>query len=160
MAPRSTFWQTALINETVPNGGVDNRDLLQFLDDDERRGLTVVRCIGHLWMGSGSVADAWGTMQLDLGVGVIDNDAADAAAFPDPNQEQDQPSSGWLHRDRIVPFQNGVGTKIVTEVHWDARSMRKLGNGQLYLMMTAQLAIGTSFSVVVDGIVRVLLKRP
>ena len=123
-------------------------------------GHTVVRTIGSLWLASDNAAAAWGTGKVDIGLGVISQEAVGASVWPDPNSSLDYPVRGWTFRERCGVFQNGVGTPIFTRCVFDTAAGRKLETGEYYLMATHEVHSGTSFVMRLFGSVRVLLLIP
>ena len=157
---RSTWWQDRLVGLSVANGGQNNADLLLNVSSDESRGLTLTRTILALGMFSTTVAGAYGVQIVDVGIGLIDRDAAAVAAFPDPDAQDDSPPSGWLFRKRCLVAQNGAGAPAIFSCEVDLRAMRKVREGQLTLILNSQSQIGTTFTVAVWGSVRMLLLLP
>ena len=82
-ARRRTAWEDDNLNEALGAGARSNKDLLINLSEDETRGATVTRLIGSIDLTSQTVAGAWGTTLLDIGIQVVSADAFNAAAVPD-----------------------------------------------------------------------------
>ena len=116
--------------------------------------------IGNLWFASITTAGAWGRQKIDLGIAVLDRDAVAASAFPDPNAQDDRPPTGWVYRSSVGAQQNGSGAPILTNERFDLRAQRKLAGGQLTLVVNNTSLGGTSFTVDISGIIRVLLLLP
>ena len=119
-----------------------------------------MRTIGNLWLASATVAGAWGYGYVDIGTGVISQEAVGATVFPDPNNVLDYPVRGWTFRERCGVFQNGTGTDVFTRCIIDTTAQRKLETGEYYIIMNHVMTIGTNFTVKVFGSLRVLLLLP
>ena len=157
---RRTRWLDTLIGQGVSSGSQAAIELQQSAADIDVREWTVTRLIGTISLSSATVAGAWGTQRCDMGIGVISREAVNAGSFPDPNDENDLPSSGWMWRTRAVPMQNGTGTAIVTHVNFDIRAQRKLGFAIAHLIINNGAASGTGFTVTVDALIRMLVLLP
>ena len=157
---RRTTWEDEILNTSAVAGGATAPQLVSSLDADEAKGMTVTRVIGDLGFYSQTIAGAFGVMRVSFGIAVIDRDAAAAGAFPDPDSQADEPAAGWLYRGSRLVSQNGVGTAIVTNDRFDIRSQRRMGNGQLFYILQNITILGTSFTVNVGGLVRVLMLIP
>ena len=157
---RRTRWIDTLVAESTTNLGQDIESLLAGMSTDSTRGLTVTRVIGDLWLSSGTVAGAWGTQQVSIGIGVVSQEAFVANAIPDPNNNADYPVRGWIYRTCCGVAQNGTGTQVLYRCVFDIRSQRKLDSGELLLVINNDAGLGTSFTVQTFGSVRVLALLP
>ena len=157
---RRTRWIDSLIGQTVVSGSQDVIELFQSAGEVDVDGWTVTRVIGKLWLVSSTLAGAFGAQRLDFGLGMISREAVGAGAFPDPNAEADRPASGWMHRDRCLAFQNGVGTGMFTVCQFDTRSQRIVRGNILHLVINNSTLVGTAFNVSVNGLIRVLVLLP
>jgi len=115
--------------------------------------------IYDLQLMSTTVAGAWGTQALDLGVGLASVEAFDGGVLPDPNASE-FPVGGWMYRTRCVATQNGIGAYVTTPCRGDLRSGRKLDTGIVFMTAFNTPMDGTPFSVRVTGIWRSLLLLP
>ena len=157
---RRSAWEDSRININVASGAQGFTDLMGTLTEDLQQGRTVVRMVGELTINSQTTAGAWGLQVVDIGVGIIDRDAFAVQEFPDPNSEDDQPSTGWLYRLECLAYQNGVGVEPVIRCPFDIRSQRKIGNGNLTIIVDNTAHRGTAFAIDVRGLVRVLWLLP
>ena len=157
---RKTWWQDRLIDVTVGAASQSTVDLLLNVSSDESRGLTLTRMILALILYSDTVAGAYGVQSVDLGIGLIDRDAASASAFPDPNSQDDAPPGNWVFRKRCVCAQNGAGAPVLYSCEVDLRAMRKVQEGQLTLIVNNTSVTGTAFQVHILGSARSLLLLP
>ena len=131
---RRTAWEDELIDFNVSDAGQSSTQLMSTITADESRGTTLTRLIYELAVFSTTVAGAWGTQFLDLGIAVLDEDAFVAGALPDPNVEGAEPPRGWVWRTRCVVAQNGTGTPIILRCVGDLRAQRKMDGGVLVLI--------------------------
>jgi len=159
MARRSR-WIDALVNITVASAGQNRQTMFPGVGQEQLRNATIVRTIGDLYMNSTTVADAWGVNMMDLGLGVISQEAIASVVFPDPNDADDYPVRGWLFRKRCAMFQNGVGTMIVQSCSFDVRSQRKLDTGQYFLIANNTALDGSTSTYRLFGSVRTLVLMP
>ena len=158
--PRRTSWEDMIADSSITSGSFRNLDMLPNLTADETRGTTVTRIIGSINLFSGTVAGAWGKQIVDIGIGVISEDAFNAGAVPDVNQQSDQPQRGWLYRTRMMVEQNGTGSQIVYPVRFDVRAQRRIDAGTMFLGFTSAAGTGTSFTVEMAVLTRSLLILP
>jgi len=121
---------------------------------------TLIRTILRLELFSETVAGAWGTQRVDIGIGITSQEAFAAGVVPDPNTDGDQPSRGWIYRTRVVPSQNSAGAPVVLTLAADIRAARKLDDGECYLVVNNSTTTGTSFTVRQSGIIRQLWLLP
>ena len=156
---RKTFWIDKRINQSIGAGGQTSESLFEGTPPINTRQTTVVRQIIDLYMQSATVAGAWGSQIIDIGIGVISQEAATAQVFPDPNADE-RPVSGWLFRTQCMVAQNGVGAQILYECHRDIRTGRKVYDGELTIIINSLAGPGTAFTTQVRGMVRTLLLLP
>ena len=130
------------------------------LSQADAQGLTLTRLIGTLSMGSSTVAGAWGTGRLAVGVGIASREAFTAGIVPDPRSETEEPPRGWVYKTIEGIAQNGISTPVLTHVRFDIRSQRKLDSGRLYLALDYDSELGTTFVARVFGLVRALYLLP
>ena len=95
-----------------------------------------------------------------MGIGIASQEAFAAGSLPDPNASNDQPSRGWIYRNRMVVAQNGVGGPVVHQISRDIRSARKLDDGECYIVVDNDVDLGLAFNVQVVGLVRQLWLLP
>ena len=89
---------------------------------NDRKGMTIVRIIGDLAFAS-SVAGGQG--RLGAGIGFVNDDAATASAFPDPNRN-DVLDTDWLWSVQNVFHEWNTGTgQVFHHINFDVRAKRK-----------------------------------
>ena len=158
---RRTAWADALVANNVGSGSQLGIDIGGGMSAIDKEGRTITRLIGELGLYSTTVAGLWGVQALDLGIAVIDGDAATALVFPDPNSASDEPPRGWLFRTRCIVAQNGSGAPVVYKCMFDLHAQRKLyGGGILMLIANNTSLLGTSFIIQIGGIIRSLNLLP
>ena len=157
---RATDWIDTLVAEQTATGAQSLSFLMTGVAPVNVRRQTLVRTIIELRAYSSSVAGAWGTQRLSLGIGITSQEAFAAAVVADPNTSNDQPSRGWIFRTQIVLSQNGEGAQVVFDIRGDIRSQRKLDDGECFIVINNTTDLGISFSVNVTGLVRQLWLLP
>ena len=158
--PRRTRWIDALVGFQVATGGQGTQTLFPGISPDELRNGTIVRTIGLVDMYTVTVGGAQGVQGLDMGMGVISQEAIGAGVYPDPNDADDYPVRGWLYRHRCAVAQSSNDPTPLTHCVWDVRSQRKLDTGAYYLIANSTPLNGTTFTVELFGLVRTLVLMP
>ena len=94
---------------------------------------------------------------VNMGICMIDEDAAAAGALPDANSDNEQP--GWMWRTTQTVFTAVVNDRAsATLVKADIRAMRKFAGDNVQLRWIANnSASGNPINV--NGIIRVLLMK-
>ena len=162
MVARGTFWLDKVIAATVANGAVSTIDLMASLAVAETRGLTLVRLIYNLNWTHVSPFDTQSSDESHMGIGLIENDASSAGAFPDPQIEGDAPGRGWVVRDHTM-FASAAGTSgnlIYGTMKGDIRAMRRIVYTHLWLLTHHVNVDGAAQSARLSGLVRCLFKLP
>ena len=157
---RATDWIDTLIDTSVAGGAQSLTSLMTGVVPVNVRRQTLIRTILMLELFSATIAGAWGTEVLDIGIGITSQEAFAASVVADPNVANDQPSRGWIYRTRRVVAQNGIGGSVIYTLHADIRASRKLDDGECFIVMNATDNRGTAFSVVVVGLIRQLWLLP
>ncbi len=157
---RKTRWVDARISFDVGNGAQNTQTLFPGAGQDTHRDSTIIWTIASLWFMSATTAGAWGAQDIDMGFGVISQDAIGAGNFPDPVTPADFPVRGWLFRGSQGVSQNGVAGGVLTQFDKSWRSQRKLDTGQYFLIANSTAVLGTAFSTRITGWVRTLLLLP
>ena len=100
-------------------------------------------------------------MEIDIGIGLVEQDAFAVSEVPEPAVALDAPIRGWLWRDKLLSF-SGTTTSltIATEVRLDLHGQRKLGTGELVMIWDSSQVSGTSHDTTLIGIIRTLWKMP
>ncbi len=160
MAVRQTDWVDTRIGLTIANNAQDTARVDGGSTQVVLRGTTIIRTIVSLYIVSTTVAGAWGIQELDLAIGISEREAFNAGVFPDPNVGTDKPARGWIYRTALGVSQETGGGGVVFPVRADIRGARKIESGIVYLIVTNGQLLGTSFTVQVRGIVRMLMKLP
>ncbi len=113
----------------------------------------------HIFTQPNAVSVVNGVQALDVGIGVLEQDAFAADITPDPNVAADQTVRGWVWRDRIAVVDNASPEAVrANEVRMDLRGQRRIGDGELALMTVNSPISGTTFSILVVGLIRCLFK--
>ena len=161
---RGTAWDDQIIlGTTITNAATTTALLLaENVADPEKRGCTVVRVIPHLYIMPATVGVVSGVQAVSLGIGLVSDDAFAAGVFPEPNSDDDFPVSGWMYRDTFAVKDETLATGPIPpiELYRDLRVQRKLDRSSMCLMMINQGIEGSTFNVMLIGVVRVLYKLP
>ncbi len=158
--PRATDWIDTLFDFGVATGAQSLLSLMSGVAPVNVRRQTLVRTLITLHAYSSTVAGAWGTQIVDMGIGITSQEAFAAGVVADPLTANDQPSRGWIYRTRRVVSQNGIGGKVIFEIMGDIRASRKLDDGECYLVTNNSTDQGTAFTVRVAGLIRQLWLLP
>ena len=155
---RTPYWEDTVINASVVDDADDLRSLVGGLSEDERRGMTIVRTIISLQLTPLTTSGVVGSMVVDLGVGIANEQAftAGAGSLPDPAINSERPPRGWIWRDRVMVLDDATTLAVPTVVHQDLRSKRKVDAGIPYLTTSPSSRTGTDFTIRISGIVRLL----
>ena len=150
------------MTQSLANNARLDQDLLVNVSDADKRGLTVVRMLIHLWYTSTAGGPVDGSMRLFQGIQLASEDAFAAMALPDPNNSTEYPIGGWMYRDMIVCTESALGVlrNNPVELWRDLRSQRKLDRSEMVFSVENNAGGGTTFSVDVQGLIRVLYKLP
>ena len=156
--PRPTDWVDTVLSLSITSGGQSNVSLITGLAPSDLRGATLIRTLIRMTMSSTTISGAWGSMAMNMAIGITDQEAFAAGVLPDPNVSTDKPARGWVWRSAMGISQNIEGHQIVFEERGDIRGARKIENGELYLIVHAEPIAGTTFTTKVTGLVRALIK--
>jgi len=160
MPRRASDWIDSLVNFAVGSGGQAHVSLMTGVAPVNVRRQTLVRTILRISFSSVTVAGSWGTQIADIGIGITSQEAFAAGVLADPITPGDQPSRGWIYRNRVVPYQNGDAGPLVTTLQADIRAGRKLDDGECFLVVNNSPLLGTTFTIQVTGIIRQLWLLP
>ena len=158
--PRLSIWDDTLLNFSVASGAQSAAIVLTLTPGGDSEGFTMVRCIVRLSLFHSSVPANDGYQHLDLAVGLGSKESVAAGIVPDPNTNTEKPVHDWVWRDRCAVPQDAATTLRPIHCKGDFRGQRKLGGGQLYLIVNNSPGHGTAFTVTVNGLIRCLLLRP
>ena len=152
---RTFYWIDSLLDSAIASGGQVIPSLLGALTQINTRGITIERVILDLWIIPSMLAGTNAAQILDVGIGVVTQDAVAAGAVPDPNTSADRPARGWLYRTRCLIIDSNIEPLPAVRCTGDFRGKRKLDDGELVLVGNNTASQGTPFSVDMIGIVRV-----
>ncbi len=161
-ARRTTAWEDTFVAQSLANNARLDQDLLVNVSDADKRGMTVVRILVHLYFTSTAGTPVDGIQKLSMGIQLSSEDAFAANAVPDPNNVTEYPIGGWLYRDVVVVAEAASGIHInpPAEIRLDLRSQRKLDRSEMMYSVENNALGGTNFSVDANGFIRVLYKLP
>ncbi len=161
MPARPTDWLDTIVGLAPTSGGaLQFQSLMGAVSNIEARRYTCVRTLVRLDLQSTTVAGAWGSNIVHIGIGVVSVAAlaAGAASLPNPSIANDKPALGWLYRTTVVVAQNGIGTPVVFPITADVRGSRKIDRGDLVLMIDNVAHLGTTATIQCTGLIRCLMK--
>ena len=108
MAKRRLAWNTQRFGSALTSATTQVTDLLANLVNLDT--LTAIRVVGHLVLVPATVStNVAGLTRVDLGIGVISQEAFDAPTVPDPNVDGDVPQAGWLYRSSLIILRENTG---------------------------------------------------
>ena len=155
--PRAMKWYTSMFNTTaIVNNGTFRRSMLPGIPESLRKGSTVTRILMTLWIANDTASTI---KRLDLGIGWIDEDAFNAAAFPDPEDENER--FDWIFRDSLVQGRDSGGNQGDQKYQkYDLRSQRICRAENDLLVLMGKLDGVDTGGVFFSGLTRVLLRLP
>ena len=159
---RRTRWIDSLENLTLGSGLQDEVTLLGPLGADDVHGMTITRIIVNVDFYANAPAIADGAQRIDMGIGVGDTEAFGSGSLPDPETGTDEPPLGWLWRSSKTLLDHaGEGPIDKVTIDLDLRSQRKLyQRAECYFILTSTPVQGTSFTIRMSGLFRLLMKLP
>ena len=161
MARRQSYWDNSFVNVGVATGGVQVEIDLSGTLGAVSEGFTAVRTIFELGLISNDATPTAGIQFVDLGIGNVSKAAfgIGGTSLPQLSDPNDIPVGDWMWRTRCLVSSAGTVLRPI-RCQGDMRGGRKLAGGTLFLAITNNFIVGTSFTVQVVGIVRTLILRP
>ena len=157
MANRPTAWHDTIVSQFLGGGGSQLIKTLQgTMDETDLKGATMTRTLVRLNLTFSATTPVDSVQRLSFGVGVGSREAVLASIVPDPETDAEEPTRGWVWRDAVAVVQDNIVLHPSVRVVADVRSGRKLEGGLPYLVVTNEDVSGTSDSVQVHGLIRVL----
>ena len=121
------------------------------IEDDEKKGLTIVRLIINLSYRTTTVGVG---QRIAVGVCLLNDDAVAAAAIPDP--ETDDEKAGWMFRDGLHVINNAAADGAsMGHIKVDIRSARKFPDEDFDMFIIQETGPAAT-NVQVNGIIRLL----
>ncbi len=158
---RRLAWADRLFSTDILTGAQLILDLLSTAPDLDT--ITATRLIGRMLFHPNTLTGTpnRGVATMDVGIGVVSEEAFLAGVVPDPLSEAEAPARGWLYRTRMAAvFSNGNAIEnenhLWPELMFDVRAMRKVDKGRLVFIVNNSLAVEAGVTVTVTGIVRTL----
>ena len=158
-----TLWIDTLISTAVGSGGQIVLPLSPVgLSTVERRLTqnTLLRTIVRLDLAATVRDSGEGDNIVDLGIALLSIESSGATSgAPDPSSQGDFPVMPWVWRSRYRVYAVAVDDQNtdVIRIDLDLRGRRKIGNGQLHLIVDNTANQGTAVSVTPTGLIRTLL---
>ena len=160
MARRFNWLDTQFSNVVVASGAQLISTMMEGISVEDSRGMTVTRIIMDMHYNSATVGGAHGTEVVSVGIAVVSQEAFAAGVVPDPLVAAEEPVRGWLYKAVFMVGQSVGGGLEIQNRNFDIRAQRKMEGGELVLIHNTTAAGGTSFSMVLTGSVRTLMRMP
>ena len=159
MARRRSIWSDTIVNETTADDTQDSADLLVEYQEDESKGMTLVRLIISLNLYPNAfVGNSLNAALMSMGIGIFSREMVDLGDFPEPGVANNIPQTGWMWRDQYVVSENPQPSLV--RISLDIRSQRKLMYGLPFLVIDNEDATGMGFTMRVRGVIRALYLLP
>ena len=142
----------------LPGGNTRKEDLLAGLSAADTK--TITRLLIDVWVHfpvTNSFQDR--ANALDVGIGVVSQEAFDLETLPDPDAVGDYPQMGWIYvaTQPVLKYVEGTGIGVVIPAHFkaDIRGQRKVDRGVLFMLLQ-NIGVNGNDSVDIWGRVRAL----
>jgi len=155
-APRRTSkWVDFFVNETITTGSQQVADLTGLVEDQERKGMTLVRIIAkltYLMIAAGTGG------KIHNAILFLAQDAVNSLVFPDVDDVGEQ--VGWLWRNQTIHALSAANKhdEAVVETY-DLHPRRTLLGNDMAIVLLWD-AESLTASVNVDGLLRMLFLLP
>jgi len=156
------IWIDSFVNETVSVAGGDLQSLMSGVTPAQTRfdQMTLLRTLIGLDIARTVHDSGEGSELLAIGIGIASQTAfaLGLTGVSDPEIATDFPTRGWVWRAkyRTFGFAADQPAVFVRRVDLDIRAMRKLENGEAYIVMGLTALEGVSSAVSVTGLIRQL----
>ena len=160
MARRFDWLDTQFSNVVVASGVQLISTMMEGVGIQESRGMTVTRMIMDMHYGTATVGGAHGTEIISVGICVVSQEVFAAGVGLDPLVAAEDPVRGWLYKAVFMIGQSVNGGIDIKDRIFDIRAQRKLEGGELVLIHNTTAGGGTSFSTVLTGSIRTLVRLP
>ena len=158
MRRRRAWSDTRFSDIQLVNSNTNKKDLLAGLTPADTK--TVTRVLVDLSVSYASSFAQDGSNSIDIGIGVVSQEAFDLETLPDPNAVADYPQQGWLYvaTKRCVSFfTTSTGVTVIPALFQvDLRAQRKVDRGVLFMVILNTADEGGSATVFIHGRVRAL----
>ena len=138
-------------------GGEDQIELSADLGASRYLQATLLRTIIGINIGNVVHDSGEGSQLISIGIGIIPATAT-TASFPRPEFDTEFPPRGWVWRARYRTFGFAADQPAIftQRVDLDIRSMRKLENGESFLIAANEDIEGVASTVNLHGLIRQL----
>ena len=155
---RRTAWDDQIVTLPVTTGAATSVLLVEDAADPELRGCTMIRTIIGVDLFPDVQGAVTGVQRLTMGIGVASDDAFAAGSLPEPDDQTDYPQGGWVYRASFnVADRVGESLPLV-RVDQDLRAARKIDRSSVYLRIQNTAVQGSTFTIQLSGLIRVLYK--
>ncbi len=154
------FWVDTTFNDDVVVGAQLLRSLMTGFSSPQTRAdqMTLLRTIIGIDCARTVHDSGEGSERVSIGIGLTSQEAFAAGVVADPETNTDFPVRGWVWRAnyRVFGFAADQPTIFTRRIDKDVRAMRKLENGEMYLVCSNAALEGVSGTVRLTGLVRQL----
>ena len=159
---RKTQWVDTLVNASTANAGQSIVTLLSGLVGNDTEGMTLTRLIINLNTSLNTWTGNYGVQRLDMAIGMVSQEEFGASVVPDPSASLDEPVGGWAWRSEVHHVIPGSVSAafIPSVIQADLSSKRKIGSGELLLIVDNNAISGGPDTVRLGGIIRALFLLP
>ena len=152
---RGMFWHDTIVNLTLATNSAAQTDLDNLIPADERKGVTLTRTLIDLTVVT--VAAGTGGV-MSMGIYLVEDDAAAAGAFAEPEVQTDEVSWLWRLMRRPLFTSDPNDYSQAARLVYDIRGQRKYPGIDYTLWLVITTGTSTT-SHNVDGGIRCLYKR-
>ena len=153
-------WVDSTLSIQVASSGQDSRSLITgFSAADTRLAqMTLLRTIIGVDIAYTVHDSGEGSQKVSLGIGITSQEAFAAGTLPDPVLATDYPTRPWIWRAeyRVFGFAADQPTIFTRRLDLDIRAMRKLENGEVFIVVDNFPIEGVTASITVLGLIRQL----
>ena len=154
------LWIDSKVDIDVASAGTENVSLITgFQPGDTRLAqMTLLRTIIGIDVANVVMDSGEGSQSVSLGIGVTSQVAFTAASLPIPNLATSFPSKPWIWRAAYRIWGVAADQPIVftRRIDLDIRAMRKLENGEVFLIVANIAQEGVANAINVSGYIRQL----
>ncbi len=156
------LWIDTVLSQDTASGAQSLKSLMTgFASIDTRLSrMTLLRTIIGVDVGPLTHDSGEGSQSVALGIAVASQEAFAAGTVPDPQTDGDFPVRGWVWRAiyRTFAFAADQPAIFTRRIDLDIRAMRKLDNGESYLVTNNAALEGSTHAIRTTGMVRQLWK--
>jgi len=154
------IWIDTHLNMSMASGAQDLVSLMTGVSSAQTRfdRMTLLRTIVGIDVAYTVHDSGEGSQNVAIGVGIASQEAFAAGTVSDPNSATDFPTRGWVWkwRGRIFGFAADQPAIMSRRIDIDLRGMRKLENGEAFIVANNDPNEGTATAIEITGLLRQL----